>query len=85
MYKIIDHKQSVIDSFKERLSQEGVLNLNESDNINSAYEMFLNEEINKSEDFQPAWTPFEGVWGNMKQANHESTTLWDTGLYCIYI
>lgn len=79
MYKIIDHKQSVIDSFKERLSQEGVLNLNESDNINSAYEMFLNEEINKSEDFQPAWTPFEGVWGNMKQANHESTTLWDTG------
>ena len=80
MYKTIYSRSSVPDLYKNNLLNQGIINENDAKVLVDSYEKFLNDQLNKSDEFVMHWSPFKGNWNNMKQADHENTTTWNTGV-----
>ncbi|XP_066599408.1 probable 2-oxoadipate dehydrogenase complex component E1 homolog isoform X2 [Prorops nasuta] len=79
IYKIIQNRKSVPDSYLLALAEEKILSLEEGKKIVDDYWSSLNTALKKTDEYVPSPSYFTNKWSTFKQAD-DSVTSWDTGV-----
>ncbi|CAG9764871.1 unnamed protein product [Ceutorhynchus assimilis] len=79
LYGLINSKMSVPDAYAKKLISQGILSEQECSEIYNEHFDWLNEELNKSEDWNPKDVYFKSQWQGISQPA-AAVTVWDTGI-----
>ncbi|KAB7504279.1 putative 2-oxoglutarate dehydrogenase E1 component DHKTD1, mitochondrial [Armadillidium nasatum] len=79
MYKIIDNKMSVPDSYAKRLVEEKIWTEEEKNAVSKTANDYLNKRLAATDQYKPQSYHLMKHWGEMKEAPNSIET-WDTGV-----
>lgn len=79
VYRMIHTRKSVPDMYAERLIEENVVNAADVQKCKDNYMHHLNDELDRSNSYEPKAYYYQKGWKGMQPATSSITT-WDTGL-----
>ncbi|XP_076065924.1 2-oxoadipate dehydrogenase complex component E1 [Oratosquilla oratoria] len=79
MYKNIEAKKSVPDSYADKLVEEGVMSQDDVRNENAGYMKELNEQFSLLDSYTPKASHLKGSWAGLVDSP-SSIEVWDTGV-----
>ncbi|KAL7635748.1 UNVERIFIED_CONTAM: hypothetical protein RMT77_013565 [Armadillidium vulgare] len=79
MYKIIDNKMSVPDSYAKQLVEEKIWTEEEKNAVSKTANDYLNKRLAATDQYKPQSYHLRKHWGEMKEAPNSIET-WDTGV-----